>query len=115
MPRADAGPPETSPPVSTANHVLPEADKIIFVMAILNTHTEDSLYEAFPPEKARELCERFEFHHTPKHASWLNMAETRDRAAWTGGLARSRNSAARSKPTSNGKTRIPADQLAVHQ
>jgi len=41
----------------------------------LNTHKEASLYEAFPPEKARALCERFEMHHTPKHGSWLNMAE----------------------------------------
>ena len=58
-----------------ANHVLPEADKIILVMDNLNTHKEASLYEAFAPEKARELCERFEFHYTPKHGSWLNMAE----------------------------------------
>lgn len=58
-----------------ASHVLPEADKIILVMDNLNTHKEASLYEAFPPEKARELCERFEFHYTPKHGSWLNMAE----------------------------------------
>ena len=41
----------------------------------LNTHKEASLYEAFPPEKARALCERFEMHFTPKHGSWLNMAE----------------------------------------
>ena len=41
----------------------------------LNTHKEASLYEAFPPEKARALCERFEIHYTPKHGSWLNMAE----------------------------------------
>lgn len=58
-----------------ANEVLAEADKIILVMDNLNTHREASLYEAFPPEKARELCERFEFHYTPKHGSWLNMAE----------------------------------------
>ena len=41
----------------------------------LNTHKEASLYETFPPEKARALCERFEIHYTPKHGSWLNMAE----------------------------------------
>lgn len=58
-----------------ANRVLPEADKIVLVMDNLNTHKEASLYEAFPPEKARALCERFEFHYTPKHGSWLNMAE----------------------------------------
>lgn len=58
-----------------ANHLLPEATKIILVMDNLNTHKEASLYEAFPPEKARALCERFEMHYTPKHGSWLNMAE----------------------------------------
>lgn len=58
-----------------ANHVLPEAEKIVLVMDNLNTHKEASLYETFAPEKARELCERFEFHYTPKHGSWLNMAE----------------------------------------
>ena len=41
----------------------------------LNTHNEGSLYEAFAPEKARALCERFEIHYTPKHGSWLNMPE----------------------------------------
>ena len=45
------------------------------VMDNLNTHKDASLYETFSPEKARELCERFEFHYTPKHGSWLNMAE----------------------------------------
>lgn len=58
-----------------ANNLLPEATKIILVMDNLNTHKEASLYEAFPPEKARALCERFEMHYTPKHGSWLNMAE----------------------------------------
>jgi len=41
----------------------------------LNTHTGASLYEAFPPSEARRLLQRVEFHHTPKHGSWLNMAE----------------------------------------
>jgi hypothetical protein len=41
----------------------------------LNTHKEASLYEAFPAHQARQLCERFEIHYTPKHGSWLNMAE----------------------------------------
>jgi hypothetical protein len=53
----------------------PKADKIILVMDNLNTHSLASLYTAFPPEQARQLAERFEVHHTPKHASWLNMAE----------------------------------------
>jgi len=53
----------------------PHARKIILVMDNLNTHTGDSLYEAFPPEEARSLLERLEIHHTPKHGSWLNIAE----------------------------------------
>lgn len=58
-----------------AHNVLPEAEKIVLVMDNLNTHNEASLYKAFTPEKARGLCERFEFHYTPTHGSWLNMAE----------------------------------------
>jgi len=55
--------------------VHPEAEKIVLVMDNLNTHKAASLYEAFPPEQARRLVERLEIHHTPKHGSWLNMAE----------------------------------------
>jgi len=58
-----------------ANTLMPDAGKIVLVMDNLNTHKEASLYEAFPPEKARALCERFEMHWTPKHGSWLNLAE----------------------------------------
>lgn len=58
-----------------ANNLLPAAEKIVLVMDNLNTHNEASLYKAFTPEKARALCERFEFHYTPTHGSWLNMAE----------------------------------------
>jgi hypothetical protein len=54
----------------------PEAEKIVLVMDNLNTHKLSSLYEAFAPEEARRLIERLEVHHTPKHGSWLNMAET---------------------------------------
>jgi len=53
----------------------PSAQTIHLVLDNLNTHTGASLYEAFPPEEARRLLERLEFHYTPKHASWLNMAE----------------------------------------
>jgi len=52
-----------------------EADKIILVMDNLNTHSISSLYEAFPPQEARRLAERLEIHYTPKHGSWLNVAE----------------------------------------
>ena len=54
----------------------PEADKIVLVMDNLNTHRLASLYEAFAPAEARRLLERLEIHYTPKHGSWLNMAET---------------------------------------
>lgn len=53
----------------------PDAKKVILVMDNLNTHSISSLYEAFPPEEARRLVERLEIHFTPKHGSWLNMAE----------------------------------------
>jgi hypothetical protein len=55
--------------------VYPEAEKVVLVMDNLNTHKLASLYEAFPPEQARRVAERLEVHHTPKHGSWLNMAE----------------------------------------
>jgi hypothetical protein len=54
---------------------FPEAEKIVLVMDNLNTHKLATLYRAFPPAEARRLYERFEVHHTPKHASWLNIAE----------------------------------------
>ena len=53
----------------------PNAKKVRLVLDNLNTHTPASLYKAFPPEEARELLKRLEFHYTPKHGSWLNMAE----------------------------------------
>src|SRR5208337_4720857 len=53
-----------------------KAKKIVLVQDNLNTHKPASLYEAFPPEEARRLVERFEWHYTPKHGSWLDMAES---------------------------------------
>ena len=53
------------------------AKKIVLVQDNLNTHTKASLYEAFPAAEARRLAERFEWHYTPKHGSWLDMAEVR--------------------------------------
>jgi hypothetical protein len=53
----------------------PHAEKIILVMDNLNTHAGASLYEAFAPEEAKRLFDRLEIHYTPKHGSWLNMAE----------------------------------------
>jgi hypothetical protein len=54
----------------------PGAKKVRLVCDNLNTHTGGALYEAFPAAEARALYERLEFHPTPKHGSWLNMAET---------------------------------------
>jgi len=58
-----------------ADTLYPQAEKIVVVMDNLNTHSPVSFYQAFPPEEARRLVERFEFHFTPKHGSWLNTAE----------------------------------------
>jgi hypothetical protein len=55
---------------------FPEATKIVLVQDNLNTHKPASLYEAFPAAEARRLVERFEWHYTPKHGSWLDMAES---------------------------------------
>jgi len=54
----------------------PEAEAVVLVMDNLNTHKIASLYEAFEPAEARRLVEKLEIHYTPKHGSWLNMAET---------------------------------------
>ncbi len=53
----------------------PKARKVILVMDNLNTHVGASLYEAFPPAEARKMLDRLEIHYTPKHGSWLNIAE----------------------------------------
>ena len=57
------------------DEAYPEAEKIRVVMDNLNTHRPASLYETFEPKEARRIRKRLEFHHTPKHGSWLNMAE----------------------------------------
>lgn len=54
---------------------FPEAEKIVLVMDNLNTHTISSFYEAFPPEEAFRLSQKLEIHYTPKHGSWLDIAE----------------------------------------
>ena len=55
---------------------FPNARKIVLVQDNLNTHKPASLYEAFPAAEARRLVERFEWHYTPKHGSWLDLAES---------------------------------------
>jgi hypothetical protein len=58
-----------------ADELYPDAEKIVLVEDNLNTHSPASLYEAFEPVEAKRLADRFEFHYTPKHGSWLDMAE----------------------------------------
>lgn len=58
-----------------SDELYPQAEKIVVVMDNLNTHTPAAFYQEFEPCEARRLVERFEFHYTPKHGSWLNMAE----------------------------------------
>ena len=53
----------------------PLAERVVLVMDNLNTHSPSSFYEAFSPQEARRLTERLEIHYTPKHGSWLNIAE----------------------------------------
>lgn len=55
--------------------MYPDVEKIILVMDNLNTHKPASLYKAYPPEEARRIIKRLEIHYTPKHGSWLDMAE----------------------------------------
>jgi hypothetical protein len=58
-----------------AEDVYPDADKVVLVCDNLNTHKPACLYEAFEPEQARRIAQKLEWHYTPKHGSWLNMAE----------------------------------------
>jgi len=71
-----------------ADEIYPEAECIRMVLDNLNTHTVSALYETFDPQEANRLRKRFEFHFTPKHGSWLNMAEIElsvfTRLAWAG-------------------------------
>jgi len=58
-----------------SDDIYPQAEKIVIALDNLNTHSPASFYETFEPDEARRLTNRFEFHYTPKHGSWLNMAE----------------------------------------
>ncbi len=58
-----------------SDQLYPDAEKITLVMDNLNTHTAEALYETFEPAEAKRIWDRFEFIYTPKHGSWLNMAE----------------------------------------
>jgi len=58
-----------------ADDIYPHAERVVLVMDNLNTHTPASLYEAFEPAEAKRIADRLEIHYTPKHGSWLDMAE----------------------------------------
>ena len=62
---------------------FPDANTIVLVQDNLSTHTKASLYEAFPAAEARRLVERFEWHYTPKHGSWLDLAESELGVLWS--------------------------------
>lgn len=57
------------------DEIYPQAEQIVLVMDNLNTHNKASLYEAFEPDEAKRIADKLEIHPTPKHGSWLNMAE----------------------------------------
>jgi hypothetical protein len=57
------------------DHIYPDAEQIVLVMDNLNTHNKSSLYEAFEPAEAKRIADKLEIHYTPKHGSWLDMAE----------------------------------------
>ncbi|XJZ32227.1 transposase [Lactobacillus delbrueckii subsp. bulgaricus] len=60
------------------DEMYPEAEKIILVIDNLNTHKPSSLYKAFKPEEARRIIKKLEINYTPKHGSWLDIAEIDD-------------------------------------
>jgi len=58
-----------------ADELYPEAERMVVVMGNLNPHAPAAFHQVYEPEEARRLIQRFEFHFTPKHGSWLNMGE----------------------------------------
>ena len=97
----------------------PNAEQVILVMDNLNTHNIASLYQAFPPDKAYALAQRLEIHHTPKHGSWLNVAEIElsgvDPAVPGPPHRRPHHPQHRARRLATGhQHRSPAGELAVH-
>src|SRR4051812_8401447 len=93
----------------------PKARKIRLVQDNLNTHDGASLYEAFPPEQARRILDKIEWHYTPKHGSWVNMAETEIRIMNGQCLDRRLNSQARiAQEVAAWKRRRNAKQARIH-
>ena len=96
----------------------PDAERIVLVLDNLNTHTPASLYEAFPPAEAKRLADKLELHYTPKHGSWLNMAEIElgvlARQCLDRRLPTARPWSGRSPPGRPRATGRPRRQLALH-
>jgi hypothetical protein len=93
----------------------PRVGKIRLVQDNLNTHDGASLYEAFPPAKARRILDRIEWHYTPKHGSWLNMAETEIRIMNGQCLDRRLDSRARlAAEVANWEGKRNASQARIH-
>ena len=93
----------------------PEARKIRLVQDNLNTHDDARLYQAFPPAEARRLLDRIEFHYTPKHGSWVNMAETEIRIMNGQSLERRLDSqSAITQEVANWEARRNAQQARIH-
>ncbi len=96
-----------------------KASKIVLVQDNLNTHVPSSLYEAFPPAEARRLVERFEWHYSPKHGSWLNLADpswpSSPANASTGASPTPLPSRARSLPGSLAATSVTPRQAGALQ
>ena len=94
---------------------FPEAAVIRVVLDNLNTHSPGSLYEAFPPAEAHRLSQKLEFHHTPKHGSWLNMAEIELAALMTQCLDRRIATSATVQAEINAwETKRNAEQTTIH-
>jgi DDE superfamily endonuclease len=92
----------------------PQADKVRVVLDNLNTHRPASLYEAFPPEEARRILTQLEFPHTPKHGSWLNLAEIEFSVLQRQGLDRRRpNEPALTRAVAAWETHRNAQQATI--
>ena len=112
-----------------ADHYFANAKTIVLVQDNLNIHSKGSLYEAFPAAEARRLVERFEWHYTPKHGSWLDLAESElgvlRPSASTAGFPTNRHSSRKSphgsktampttpRPTGNSQPKMPASNSSI--
>lgn len=101
------------------DEAYPEAHVIRVILDNLNTHRAAALYEAFAPAEARRILRRLEFHYTPKHGSWLNMAELElsvfERQCWDRRMGIKKPWREKPKPWKSNATRRRHHPLAIHQ